>query len=71
MTTPPLTPARRRSIGIAVAGVAFLGFVQLLRLLTGDVGGWLAWTSPFAFWGIAYLSYRRYLKPEDTDEDVA
>src|SRR5690349_17517093 len=62
MTTSRFTPARRRSVRAAVMGIVFIGFVQLVRLLTGNVNGWLAWTTPFAFWGIAYFSYRRYLQ---------
>jgi hypothetical protein len=63
MISPKLSPERRRrSILIGIVFIALLGFAHLGLLLSGIENGWFAWTTPFAFWGIAYLSYKRELK---------
>lgn len=69
MATPEISPARRRfSIMLGIWVVTLLGFLHLMLLLTGmENGSWITWTTPFAFWGIAFLSYKRDLKGKADD----
>jgi len=57
--------ARRRSVFIGVVVFFVLGLAHLGMLLIGAEHGWFAWTTPFAFWGVAYLAYRRELRGDD------
>ena len=59
------TSNRRRSIMIGVIVVTLLGVIHLGMLVAGLEAGWFAWTTPFAFWGIAMLTYKRELQRRD------
>lgn len=64
MTASSLSPARRRSIALSIGLLVFVGVADLGRWLFSETSDGLGWIPPFAFWGIAFRSWQRYLKPK-------
>jgi len=48
-----------------VLHAAALGCVFLALLANEEEHGWLEWTTPFALWGVAFLTYMLGAKNDD------
>jgi hypothetical protein len=56
---------RQRKITTDVLHAAALGCVFLALLANEEEHGWLEWTTPFALWGVAFLTYMLGAKNDD------